>query len=467
MNSYKKLLNNSFVFAVGNLGSKLVSFFLVPLYTYYLSSSEYGTVDLTITTVNMLLPIVTFSVFEAILRFIMDKDDESEKVLSNALLISFLGFLASLLFYPVLSYYNVFGKDLKYLYAILLVQVIAIMFSNYARAIGMVKVFSINGILLTFSTGLFNILFLARYNLGIEGYYWALILSYTISSVYLFVCTRAIGNIRYYHINSGIIKKVLSFSVPMVPSTIMWWLINASSRYFIRIFVGVSANGLFAVASRIPSLLSIVNQVFNQAWQLSAVEEYSKENKNEFYSNVFNTLASLMLIACSGVLLFLKPLFSYLFSMEYYEAWQIVPFLLLGSVFSSFSAFFGTTYFVAKQTKAYFNTSIYGGISSLVLNAVLIPVFGTIGAGVSSMLSFLLMYLVRYYDTKKYIQYDIKWFPLLSNITIITAQTAVLFINLDKGIELMAMLGVAVLLMIVNQNIIKKGILLLKKLIKP
>lgn len=466
MNSYKKLLNNSFIFAVGNLGSKIVSFFLVPLYTYYLSSSEYGTVDLTITTVNMLLPVVSVSVFEAILRFIMDKDHDSEKTLSNSLAISLAGFFVISLSYPILRYFNVLGTDLIFFYMILFVQIIGSIFANYARAIGKVKIFAVNGILLTFSTGVLNILFLAYYNLGIVGYYWALILAYGISAMYLVISTKAYKDIRFSHIDASIVKKILVFSVPMVPSTIMWWLINASSRYFIRAFVGVSANGLFAVASRIPSLLNIVNQVFNQAWQLSAVEEYNKNNKNDFYSNVFNTLSSLMLIASSFILIILKPLFEFLFSAEYFESWRIVPFLLLGAVFSSFSAFFGTTYFVAKQTKAMFKTSVYGGVLSFILNAAFIPTLGTIGAGISSMFSFLLMFLIRYFDTKKYIEIKINWFSLLANMIIISVQTGILFTDLDILVELIIQGILLIFLVFANRNLLKLGQKILVKITK-
>ena len=67
MNKYKKLLSNSLVFTIGNLGSKLLVFLLVPLYTYAMTPQEYGMADLYQTTANLLLPLITMNVFDATL----------------------------------------------------------------------------------------------------------------------------------------------------------------------------------------------------------------------------------------------------------------------------------------------------------------------------------------------------------------------------------------------------------------
>src|SRR5699024_10273542 len=118
-------------------------------------------------------------------------------------------------------------------------------------------------------------------------YYWALILANFISIIFLLISTRSYLKIQLKYIKIKTIKYLLLFSVPLIRNSLMWWLINASSRYFIRIFVGIASNGLFSVASKIPALISIVNQIFIQAWQLSAIEEYENKDSEKFYSDVF------------------------------------------------------------------------------------------------------------------------------------------------------------------------------------
>src|SRR5699024_8153644 len=143
-------------------------------------------------------------------------------------------------------------------------------------------------------------------------------------------------------------KKLIIYSLPLIPNTLMWWLINASSRYFIAYYVGLSANGLFGIASRIPSLLTLVSQVFNQAWQLSVIDEYDNKNNTSFYSKIFVNFSSIMIISISMIILMLKLAFELLFEASYFEAWQVTPFLLLSAVFSSFTGFLGSVYIETK-----------------------------------------------------------------------------------------------------------------------
>ena len=467
MNSYKKLINNSFIFAIGTLGSKLVTFVLVPLYTYYLSTSEYGTVDLTITTVNMLLPIVSVSAYDAVLRFTMDKKESPKIILTNSVTIGLIGFLIALLFYPILSYFNVLQGNLIYLYMILFVQMIERILAQYIRALGKVKIYAFNGILLTFTTGILNVLFLVYFSLGVVGYYWAIIVSYAISILFLLIYPKTYKNIQFT-INSDktIIKRLVTYSAPMIPNSLMWWLINASSRYFIIWFIGISANGLFAVASRIPSLLKIFYEIFNQAWQLSAIEEFGSENKSKFYTTVFNNLSSFMFLGASGIIIFIKIIFELLFAPEYFSAWRVVPFLLLGTIFSSFSSYLGTNYVAAKQTQGVFKTSIYGGVISLILNIIFIPTLGVIGAGISSTLSFFVMFIIRYFDTKQYIQLEIHWTQLILNILIILMQVVLLFMGLGRMTEIILGLVTWLLLLVINKQLLILTLKLLQGLIK-
>lgn len=454
MNSYKKLAANSFIFAAGTLGSKIIAFLLVPLYTYYLSTSEFGTVDITITTANLLIPIISLSMFEAVFRFAMDKKEDSDQVVTNALIIATLGFLLSGLFYPLVLRLNLFGDYFVYFYLILFIQIIERILAQYARAIGRIKVFAINGILLSFLIGILNIVFLVIFEWGIAGYFFAYILATFISVLYLTSKTDLIKSIKLEYLNKEHSRKLILYSIPMIPNSLMWWLINASSRYFIIYFIDVSANGLFAVASRIPSLINIINQVFTQAWQLSAIEEFEKETAdtsgNSFQKDVFTFLHTFLFFGVSLILLVIIPIFRFLLAPQYFEAWQVVPFLLMGAVFSSFSSFLGTNYIVTKKTSGVFKTSLYGGLASLVLNTSLIYLFGLIGAGISSMISFYLMFLLRYYDTKEIGTLTIKWKNFYKTLLVLSLQTASLY--LYESIWLQTILGLVFLLVLIVIN---------------
>ncbi|WP_225743746.1 lipopolysaccharide biosynthesis protein [Marinilactibacillus sp. Marseille-P9653] len=459
---YKKLVSNSLVFAIGNLGSKLITFLLVPLYTYYLTTSEYGTVDLIIVTASLLMPIVTASVFEAILRFILDKDQDKKNILSNSVVICMGGIFLLILMFPVLNYFQVFGKNLVYLYLILIVQIFEVIFSQYARATNRIRIFALNGILLALANGTLNILLLIYLNLGISGYFFSIIIAHILSILFLITTTQALKDIDLKLLNKMTVKELLSFSIPMVPNSIMWWTINASSRYFIVFFIGTGANGLFAISSKIPSLLNIINQIFIQAWQISAIEEYDNNNKTKFHTIVFSYLSSVMFVGSSIIFVTLKFLFSLLFADAYYDAWRAVPFLVLGTVFSTFSGFLGTNYVTSKKTSGVFKTSIYGGVVSIILNIILVPLWGIEGAGMSSLVSFFVMFLIRYFDTKQFVNIQIDWKKFITNITIITIQIVVLMLPIENSFEILVQIVLFLIILISNKNLLTPFKMLIK-----
>lgn len=455
MNSYTKLFKNSIIFAIGNLGSKLVSILLVPLYTYYLSTGEYGTVDLIITTTNMLVPVVSLSMADAALRFAMDKSYSHKSTFTNAILIALIGFAISLLLYPIFSYFNVFGEYLLLFYTYLLFNILSIVMAQYLRGIGKTKQFALNGIILTLATGILNILFIVNFNMGVFGYLISLILANLISIIFL------AGNIKVHKkfdikfADQGIQKTLIKYSFPLIPTSLMWSAINSSSRYIILFFLGVSANGLFAVASKIPLVINIASQIFSQAWQISAIEESESTDNAKLYENVFRFLSTGLFFTCLLILIILKPLFASIFSEDYYLAWTVSPFLLLGATFSSFSNFLGAAYIAKKQTVGVFKTSIFGGMLSLVINLILIPIIGLSGAGISSMFSFMLMFYLRFKDTQKFNEMKINWKIFNLSILCVFSSIAILFLNLDYLFEALFNTVIVLVFIAINIDLVK------------
>ncbi|WP_180274066.1 lipopolysaccharide biosynthesis protein [Streptococcus suis] len=452
MSAYKKLINNSIVFALGNLGSKVVSFILVPFYTYYLTTEQYGISDLLLTTVSLLVPIFFFSVYDAVLRFVLDSGYDNKRILSNSLIIGLIGFIFSLVLLPLVLLTD-FKPYVLHFYLILLFTFFQNLFGQYARAKGYVRLFSLNGILLTAFLASFSILFIVVFHQGLTGFFWAQILAYLFSDVVLFLGSKAYKDISLKFINRKEIKSLLSYSVPLIPNSVMWWIVNASSRYFILFFSGTYLTGLFAVASKLPALLGILNQIFMQAWQISAIEEKGAEESNTYYTTVFGAFASLLFVITSMLTIVIKFVFGILFAPSYFSAWTVVPLLALGTVFSNFSAFIGTNYIVAKKTGGVFKTSVYGGIVSLLLNLILIKVFGLIGAGLSAMISFYIVFILRYFDTRKFINMRIDWLQIHGSVLLIILQLVILSLNLTIVSTYLMQLACFVVILYLNRGL--------------
>ncbi|MEE6133332.1 oligosaccharide flippase family protein [Priestia sp. GS2] len=454
MNIYKKLVNNSLIFAVGNLGTKLLIFFLVPLYTFYLTEKEFGMVDLLTTTLSFLIPIFTLSVFDSVLRFAMDEKYDKQAVLSNSLIIIIIGFFLLISLYPLFVHILPFNNYMFYFYTIVLLQAINTTLTQYVRAIGMVKLFAGSGIVNAFILLVSNILFLMVFHMGIVGYLVSLIIANMVSCVFVITLGKIQYDFSTRKLNMILVKEMLIYSVPLIPNALMWWIMGLSDRYIITYYMGLGANGIYAVANKIPGVLNIINSIFFQAWQISAIEEVNSKSKSKFFSNVFNVFSTLMLLSTSFFLIFLKKIADILVSNNFPEVWRYIPFLLLGVVFSSFSGFLGTNYIAAKKTRGVFKTSAIGAIVNIVINLLLVPVIGINGASLGTMLSFLIIWILRVKDTKKFVDLQINSLKIITMIAIISVQIYILYIELS--IEYLLQIALFLIMMLVNFSEIKE-----------
>ncbi|MFB1437334.1 lipopolysaccharide biosynthesis protein [Latilactobacillus sakei] len=461
MNKYNKLLGNSVVFAIGNLGSKIINFLMVPLYTYALNKREYGSVDLITTTLSMLLPIVSLCVYEAVFRFVMDKSEDKEKVFSSSFIVNLIVIICMLPVTLMIRYEN------KYIILfILIMQVYQALFAQYTRATGKLRVFAFNGILTSLITAILNVILMLMFDLGILGYLVSILIAIIVSNIYLAVRLKLWQDFSIKLVSTSLIKRMLIYSLPLIPNAFSWWLTSTSDRYLLLYFVGLSANGIFAVANKIPSLLSIVNSIFFQSWQISAVEEYENNEKSEFFSEIFEYYIQIFIIFTTLMIIFIKPFLTIIVSSDFYSAWEVVPALLIASMYSSFSGFIGTSYLAAKKTTGIFLTTFVGSVINIAIAFILIPKFGLNGAGISSAISFFVIWVYRMVDTKKFIDIRINWVKFILNHIIIGIALLILYFIQSRGL-LIVLNSICILsLIIVNLGFLKLIISRLTKLKK-
>lgn len=424
MNKYKKLLSNSAVFAIGNLGSKMITFFMVPLYTRYLTTSEYGKSDLFSTLVSLLTPILTLSIIDAVFRFAMDGSSNNDEVLTNSFVVSGISILLFLFLLPVLSNvpYAIYIGILTYASAL------ESMLQQFARGIGKSKLYASTGILMTIVTVISNIVLIVLFGWRLNGYLFSMLLAQIAGFVYLFIILRGWRYIHKKSINFVLTKKMLVYSIPIIPNTVSWWLSNSANKIFISVMLGTSANGIYAVANKIPSLISVFVTIFTQAWQISAVEEYKSKDSSKFFSEIMNLTVGLLFIAVAVLTLFSKPIVAILSTPAYYGAWKIVPWLALAVLYSSLSSFLGTIYTSSMQTKYLFTTTLFGAITNILANLVLIPWMGLSGAGIGACLAFVVVSFLRLRDSKKFIKLNVHKFDWFSSQALFFAELVTLYL---------------------------------------
>lgn len=407
--SYKKLVNNSIIFTIANLGSKILSFIMVPLYTYVLSTEEYGTVDIMITLNSLLLPIIFLSISDAVLRYAMDKRYDKKTVLTTAFYIYMFSILVWGCLLPVVAFFYPQISEYLLLFALLFVcNGIMQVLNQFLRASNHIKAFAINGVLYTFVFAGLNIVFLVRFRFGVFGYLYSIILADFICIVFASMTARVW---KYIGLKPSrtMTKIMLTYSIPLIPNALMWWIMDASDKFVITYFLGVSANGLYAISKKLPTLIDTFHSIFNQAWQISAIQENEEPDSKEFTSAIYKVYFILLTLIVSFLMIIAKPLVTYILSDAYKVTWKYIPFLLVSVTFSSLSGFLSSKLIASEQTKEIFKTTLIGAIVNTLFNFVLIPVMGINGAGLATMIGFAVVLSIREQMLKKRDEIEIQF----------------------------------------------------------
>lgn len=406
MASYKKLGKDMLLMTIGSLGSKILAFLLVPLYTTVLSTAEYGISDLITTTVSLCFPFFTLIISEPLLQFSLNKENNTAKIWFIAFRIWLIGTLVMFLFSPI-----VFFTPLKEYYGFVVAYYIGYSMYNilsyFMRGVNKVKIFSISGVINSAAIIGLNIFFLLVLKIGIVGYLLSQIIASGVACVYIVL---AGGVYRYglqiRNVDKVLQKKMLAYSIPMIPNSVSWWISNASDRFILTFFSGVSVTGIYSVAYKIPTIISMFSSIFNSAWRLSAADEFGSKKSRDFFGDVYSKLTVLLLLLSSLLIAMNKPLASILFARDFYAAWKCVPVLLLSAAFHSFADFFGTIYTTSYKTKYLFQSTLIGAGTNIILNFSLIPFWGAFGAAIATLISYMAVWLFRILHSRKIIKIE-------------------------------------------------------------
>ena len=270
--------------------------------------------------------------------------------------------------------------------------------TQFAKGCEAVKQMAIAGIISTICLVGTNILLLLVFKLGVTGFFIASCASQLIPAIYL-AARLKIWNYTHLKINKQVQAEVLKYSAPLVLTAVGWWVNSASDKYVVSFLIGVSANGLLSVAYKIPTILNTIQQLFLQAWQISAVKEYNADSK-AFYQETFQILDALMSLLALGLILTTRILAHALYAKDFFVAWKYVPFLLISSVINTASGYLGAILSAKKDSKTMGESAVISAIANTVMNIVFVKLFGVQGATIATALSSFLIFAIRAHHTQ-------------------------------------------------------------------
>lgn len=401
------LLKNIVLFALNVLGVKLISFLLVPLYTNTLSPSEYGIIDFIVTIGTIFIPIITCNIGEAVMRFSLDKDADFAEILTVGIIISISSLIFGLLAFIPSSLIESISAYKCIVYGYCIMRGLSQIYMLYLRGREKLLSFAIGNILQACVAAILNIYFLLFLKIGIKGYFLAFIISDSIVFLYALIVGNVVCVFRRLKLNKILFRKMIRYSIFLVPNSIMWWIIDSSDRIMVTSIIGTYANGLYSIAYKIPTVAATVASVFNQAWTFSAIHEAGDESEEQINNKMFAILVDLLLVFIALLLVSIKYIFRIYVSEEFYKAWIYIPILLVGFLFNSLGTFYSIIYTVHKDSKGFLYSAMIGALANVVLNFVLIPKFALFGAAVATAFSFLAVFIFRMFNTRKYLHLNI------------------------------------------------------------
>lgn len=401
MASYKKLGKDILFMTIGTFGSRLLSLIFVPFYTAVLTTEEYGIADLITTTVTLMLPFFTLIIFEAMMRFALEKEVDKVAVWNVGMKVECIGVVIFLILSPIFKL-TILTDYYIFIVAYYVITSFNRCVSYFVRGLNKVKIFSIAGMIQSSVLVGFNLFFLLWLKTGIEGYLISQILAAIVATLFMIVSAKVYQfGFDIVHVNKELQRKMLRYALPMMPNSVCWWIANASDRYILTAFAGMSANGILSVAYKIPTIISTLMSIFGNAWKLSAVEEFGTEKSKRFFEDVFSKLTALMVLAMSALLVTNKPLARMLFSKDFYQAWRLVPILLIAAVMHAYAEFFGSIYTSSYKTKFLVYSTAIGSVVNIGLNFLLIPKFHGMGAAVATAIGYLVIWISRVCNSRK------------------------------------------------------------------
>lgn len=423
MNKYQKLLNNTLIFAIGTFGSKLLSFILVRLYTGCMTTEQYGTADLLYQAANVIYPIVTLSMADALIRFGIDKAYDNKKIYTIALTTTAGGLAVLLLFTPLINSLEAFRGYGLLLFVYCFFSSFKQLAASFVRARGLVKLFAVDGIFSTLIIVVSNLILLLKFDLGVTGYVCSIIISDALSLLGLIVISELYKFFDIKSLDKSLFKEIIKYSLPLVPTYILWWITSASDRYFVIAMVSSAENGIYSAAHKIPTLLLLVTTLFYQAWQMSAIENKDDRDLSGYYKQVYGAYSSLLFIAAAGLIMIVKP-FTYILvdndpEKNFVFGYHYTPILIIAMIFQCLCQFLSSIYNVRKKSVNSMVTSIVAAVVNIVLDILLIPRLGAYGAAIATMTAYFACFMVRVFDTRSYVKFDISWFKMIVNMIVV------------------------------------------------
>ncbi|MDO5702494.1 MAG: oligosaccharide flippase family protein, partial [Lachnospiraceae bacterium] len=404
MSREAELVKNTTVLSIGRFLPKLCAFVTLPILTACLTKAEYGTYDLIATLVMLVIPIATLQIQSAAFRFLIDvrgDREASSEIISNIFVVTIpVTVVAS---FVIQFFFRDFDAPVRILITCyFLLDTVYLTLGQICRGLGKNRTYSIAAILLAVVYTICIVIAVYAAKGGLTGVLASLCVSQLAGITYLAMRTDLIGMLSPSKISGAKIRELLAYSWPMVPNNLSTWVLKLSDRLVITYFLGIEANAVYAVANKIPNMLSIAQSVMVMAWHENASVAAKDKDASEYYAKMLDKVFSFM-FGCTALLIAATPiLFVLLIRGDYDDAYCQMPVLILAMFFFVMSSYFGGIYIAHKKTvNVGISTMVAAGIN-LLIDLCFVNVIGIWAGSISTLTAYVVLYYYRMFNSRSF-----------------------------------------------------------------
>lgn len=463
MSRQKDLAKNTAILTVGKVCTQCISFFLLPLYTAILSAEDYGTFDLFVTYATLLLPLINWQLDQGLFRFMLDyrgNKDEQKKLFSTLLLSSTAqNIIYVILFICIEPFLKIENAYFLLLYVVL--QVYNALFLQFVRGLGYSIKYTIASFISASATTVLNVIALVFLRMGLQGLFVSTLTAQLLTLIYLVVSSRSWEYFSLKNARIGTFKKVGTYSIPLIPNNLAWWVVNASDRTIISHVLGTAANGIYSVANKFPNVFINFYNILNLSWTETVSLHYNDEDRDEFLTDTMTSLVKLFMAACLGIVACMPFVFPIMVNAKYNAAYNQILILMYAMLFRVLVGLYSCVYVAQKNAKKIAYTSISAAIINITVDLILINKIQVFAASLSTLVAFLSMFIVRYIDVNKTVHMRIKKPIAVGSVLLSVMLIGTYYCN-NKVVQFVALCITAIYAVVTNMDLLKSGVNLVK-----
>jgi len=338
-------------------------------------------------------------------RFLIDIRGDKQK--QGTTIASAFGYIVvqSLCCLAILTVVRCFTENTNLIYLLLNVVIASVtaMMQQTSRGVGDNTSYAISSFIAAAVQICSNILLICGLGMRTEALYISFFVGNLACSAYLAIKLRLLRLIRDAKFSMALLREMLSYSVPLVPNTMSWWLVNTVDRTVVAAVLGTAANGLLAISHKFSSLYATGISIFIFPWTESAVLHFHDADRDEFFCSVIHSMIRLFYAACIGLIACMPFLFPILIDIQFVAAYKQIPLYVMAAFLNTIVGLYSVVFQAVKKTKYIAVTSGLAAIISLLVNIILIRSMDLYAPAVASVCAYGVFATVRYRDARKYI----------------------------------------------------------------